>query len=289
LNISKSSVVTIEEAVAQMVNLDYIPTGLTLMEMLAAFQEEAEVEYHNARIEILPVAQLAPLKVRVDACTARHTLAQLLIDHLRRELASHESSIAVVSNETSAEPSLDFGSVSDWASDRYGIDIKEDTGYRQGADGAVDSAPKVRWEEVIIKIYANHKLAFSKRGGDWTPSSFQDIDLMGARKNEPNQRGGILLGLCLGKKFPSGKAPQNKDAAAISKLRRALEKLTGLSNDPFLPISEGDGWKPRFKLIDCRRIGDERAKDRAVHVSFDESRDFDIEKDDGQRWLDENS
>jgi hypothetical protein len=46
-----SQTLTVEEAVAEMVNMDYIPAGFTLLEMLAAFQEEAEVEYENARLE----------------------------------------------------------------------------------------------------------------------------------------------------------------------------------------------------------------------------------------------
>lgn len=285
MNISKSSVVTIEEAVAQMVNLAYIPTGLTLLEMLAAFQEEAEVEYHNARFELLPVAQLATLKIRVDACTARHTLAQLLMAHLCKEVASHESSIVIVPNETSVEPSIDFASVSDWASDQYGIEIIEKTVHRQGSDVTVDSAPKVRWEDVVIKIYEGYKITCSAgtSGVKWW--TFQEIGLMGKRKNAPNLLGEILIGLSRGMKYPKGKSPKNKDAAAISKLRHTLKKLTGLSTDPFLPINEGDGWKPRFKSTDDRRNADERAKSRAVHVSLDESRDFDDEDDEAGRFL----
>lgn len=289
MNAFHSSTVTIEEAVARLVNLDYIPSGFTLLEMLAAFQEEAEVEYHNALLEPLPGAQLATLKIRRDATSARHTLAQLLMAHLREEVAIHESSIVVVPNETSVEPFLDFGSVSDWASDQYGIDINKETVPRQASDVPVDSAPQVRWENVIVKIYANHKLAYSTGGGRYIRSSFQDIGLMGTRKNEPNRLGGILLGLSLGEKFPIGKAPQNKDKAAVSKLRHALKKLTALSDDPFIPINESDGWKPRFKLIDDRKNADERAKERAIHVPFDETRDFDDEDDPAGRFLGDQS
>jgi len=50
MNKSLPSSLTIEEAVAWMINLDYIPTGFTLLDMMAAFQEQAEVEFHNAKL-----------------------------------------------------------------------------------------------------------------------------------------------------------------------------------------------------------------------------------------------
>ena len=111
---------------------------------------------------------------------------------------------------------------------------------------------------------------------------------MGKRKNEPNGLGVILIGLSLRKKFPKNKTPENKDAAAISKLRRALEQLTGITSDPFYQINAEDGWKPRFKLIDDRRNADERAKEKAEHEPVVEARDYDDEHDQTQEWIDKN-
>jgi len=63
--------ITLEEAVAEMVNMDYIPAGFTLLTIIEAFQEEAEVEYENAGIDRLPEDQITPLKIRMDSCRAR--------------------------------------------------------------------------------------------------------------------------------------------------------------------------------------------------------------------------
>lgn len=53
--------VTAEEAVALMINMDYIPSDFTLDDMLDAFSEEAEVAYENARIDRLAGSQsIAP-------------------------------------------------------------------------------------------------------------------------------------------------------------------------------------------------------------------------------------
>ena len=60
------SSITVEEAVARLINLDYIPTGFTLDEMTSAFLEEAEVEYQNACLDRSAAGQLDALKDRVS-------------------------------------------------------------------------------------------------------------------------------------------------------------------------------------------------------------------------------
>ena len=64
MNTSKPSSITVEEAVARMINLDYIPTGFTLLEMTAAFHEEAEVAYENARIDRLRESPVRATRAR---------------------------------------------------------------------------------------------------------------------------------------------------------------------------------------------------------------------------------
>lgn len=282
MNTPKS--LTVEAAVARLVNLGYIPTGFSLLEMLSAFQEEAEVEYHNARLEISPVDQLEILQIRVDICTARHTFARLLIDHLYKEIGNQESTIAVVTNDSSMEPLLNLSSVSDWASELYGIDIQDEIVPAQGAEKVVESDRNARWEDITIKIHEGYKIAHSTRGGGIKWSSFLNIGLMGMRKNGPNNLGGILIGLSADMKYPTGNAPSSSEKTAISKLRRALEKLTGITSDPFYPFSKDEGWKPRFKLIDDRKNADERAEREAKHVSFDEMMDSGMEDDDSAQY-----
>lgn len=273
MSISIPFSVTIEESVARMVGMDYIPSGFTLLGMTAAFQEVAEVEHYNAQINHLPADQIAALKIRMDACKARHSLAQLLIDALNHEIENLEGSTVKLSGDSYIQPRLTLESVSNWADEKYGICILEWL-HASGSDDIGKSAENAHWEDVTIKIYKDYRIAyFSKQTGPkGVVKTFQNIGLMGTRKIEPNYLGGILIGLSLGEKFPIARKPVNKDAAAISKLRRALERLTNLSSDPFYQINDVDGWKLRFKIIDDRRNADERAKRRAVHVSIDEKK-----------------
>ena len=301
MNNLKPLSITIEEAVARMVNLDYIPTGFTLLDMMAAFQEEAEIEYENAKLDRLPEVKLVTLKLRVEACMARHKLAKCLLDHLNQELVNPDDSLLVRSSDTSSIPRLELESVADWASDKYGIGIPDwsdhDVSNGHGNDSKNERHTVVAWKDVTIKIYKDYKLGCVIGKQQRKQSHFRDIDLMGKRKNDPNLLGGILIGLSQGKKFPpNSKKPLNKHAAALSKLRATLKKLTGITSDPFYPIKDHDGWKPIFKLIDDQNNAEERAKQKAQHVSYDdtqhydidndtETRDFDDENDEAESWL----
>lgn len=290
------SSITVEEAVARMVNLEYIPEGFTLTDMTSAFLEEAEVEYENARIDRLPDDELAILKNRFDACEARHSLALLLLEHLRREISNPADSMVILSDDSAIEPRMTLRSVSSWASNIYGIGISEWPNLSYASSDGNDSAQDVRWEDVTIKIQANYRIAYSLKKGDFKRGkTFLDIGLMGRRRIEPNNLGATLIGLSQGKKFPKGKSAVPGDKTAISKLRNALKNLTGLSGDPFYAFNEGDGWMPRFKVIDDRRNADERAKRGVKPVSFNEARDsgnvndFEDEDDPAGRYINKNA
>lgn len=297
---SKPSSVTIEEAVARMVNMDYIPTGFTLLEMTDAFREEAEVEYENAKIDNLPENKIAPLRVRMESCSARHSLAQQFLESLRHEAKYPEGSMVIVADDSSSQVRLTLESVSEWAADRYGIGIPECSAKASVND---DNLKDVRWENVIIKIYKNDRIAYSFGEGKYTKSTFEKIGLFDKRKNEPNHQAGILLALSKKIKYPKRAVLSNSEKAAISKLRRALKLLTGISSDPFQPFNEIDGWIPRFKLDNDSRNAEERAKDKAIHVSTSheldkysfqkwseekniaEARDYEIESDPAQEFI----
>jgi len=155
-----------------------------------------------------------------------------------------------------------------------------------------DSVEDYQWEDVTIKIYKDNRIGYSIKNGEYKKCTFQEIGFLDKRKNLPNYLAGLLIGLSERKKFPATKGPAPKDKTAISKLRKSLVKLTGLEGDPFIPINEVDGWKPRFKLIDDRRNADERAKKMAKHEPFDANkkyedpngpaRDFEEEEEDDE-------
>lgn len=117
--------VTVEDAVARMVNMDYIPTGFTLMDMTAAFLEEAEVNHHNAKVDHLPADQIAALEIRIDVCRARHTLAQSLLGAIQNEIKNPEGIIETIDNNSGVDQHITFDSLSEWASINFGMGLND--------------------------------------------------------------------------------------------------------------------------------------------------------------------
>jgi glycine cleavage system regulatory protein len=279
--IMTSRSLTIDEAVAQIINWTFIPEGFSLLDMTSAFLEEADVEYYNALIDnTVSEMETYQFMLRLNISKARHEMAHSLFQRIEMERENPDTSLVFVSG-SNTELTLD--SVIAWALDEYDIDIFQSP--------AEPKQEKAKWENVKIKIYENYKLGLFVNGKLTKKSSFQDIDLIGSRKNDSNKLGGILIGLSQSKKFPGIARPEAKDKTALSKLRKSLKKLTGISDDPFFPFNESDGWRPRFKLIDDRLNADERAKKEAKHLSdkyLPESSDFENENDDAGKWLQEN-
>jgi hypothetical protein len=276
----KPSSVTAEEAVARMVNMDYIPEGFTLEEMLSAFKEEAEVEHYNAGIDRLPEEQIESLKVRLDACEARLSLAHLLLSDLREEVQKAQGSAIVRANDSSSKPRYTLESIADWVSYKYGIGIPEWSSDFVTPSASRDIPVDVTWEDIEIRIRKDNKIAFSHKDGKWTEKTFDEIGLFDKKNQAPNKQGGIMIGLSMGERFPVTPKAQAKDKTAISKLRKSLSKLTGIKRDPFKNINITDGWKPRFNLCDARDDADKRAEKAAKHVEFDDSRNYEDEYDD---------
>lgn len=279
---SNPSSVTAEEAVARMVNMDYIPEGLTLEDMLAAFQEEAEVNYENAKTDRLNEEAVESMELRATACNARVSLAYLLLKDLAEQAVRGQGTTIVVSKDRSSKTRYTLESVSDWASDRYGISIPEWS--LRPAESSSDAA----WEDIEIRIRANNRIAYSCEKGKWTEKTFDKIGLLDRKTQGPNHHAGILIGLSQGQKFPDSKALDPKHKTAVTKLRRSLKNLTGIDRDPFTTFNETDGWKPRFQLSDDRRNADNRAKESALHKQYDDKINYDAEDDDTNQWIKDN-
>jgi len=284
---SKPSSVTAEEAVARMINMDYIPAKFTLEEMLSAFSEEAEVEYDNAKIDKLPESQIESLRVRFLACTARETTAHLLLHDLLFDAHNNQDSEIVISQEGTSKPRYTLDSVAYWAAFKYGIGIPE---------WATENTPSVNdvtedsaaWEDIEIRIRSNNKIAYSQQKGIWEEKTFTDIGLIDKKTQKPNHTAGILIGLSNRKKFPPSGTIENSHKTAISRLRGSLKSLTGIESDPFQRFNKTDGWRPRFKLTDDRRNADERAKKAAQYEEYDPERAYEPLNDEAGKWIEDN-
>ena len=269
--------ITIEEAVGLMINLDYIPTDFTLLDMTEAFADEAEANYKQHRTD--------EFKLTKDICTIRHVLAQTIFDRINSEISSAHSLLDV----DPKSGCLTLDSLITWSIEEFGISF-------QCPPTPIDT----KWIDVKIKIYADYRIGLFIKNKHEKTVHFRDIGLMGTRKIDPNMSGIILIGLSDNQKYPPASNPEGKHKKAISDLRNCLNKLTGISKDPFKKFNPKDGWRPVFKLIDDRRNADERAKKNAVHVSYkddssyfdaegDDTQDFEDEDDDAGQWLDDNS
>jgi len=251
--------ITIEEAVKLILNLEYIPEYEPILEITDMIAEDAEEEYKYETT--------AHNKLRLEICNARHITAQLLFDHIKNEMSLDNSSLKTDPKHSK----IVLESFLKWAFNQYGVDII-----------IPKSPPKIAWRDVKIKIYEDFKIGLFIKGKPNKYSHFNDIGLMGVQNKMPNEQGKILIKLSKKIKVPLFKAAP-ADNSAMSKLRRCLRKFSGITTDPFYRLNEGDGWIPRFELIDAIRQADERAKNEATHVSYNDNvsytPDFDDEDD----------
>lgn len=292
-----SPFISIEQAIAKIINFDYIPEGFSVLDMTKAFMDEAKAEYERAQFIGLPSDEIFRLKYRYKVCKARHELA----DALNRQFYSEFSTAEDLGNDhitgiVDLGPSFYLDNLSEWVADKYGISLDSVLPQAISKPQAKRIEPKNKsWKDITLKIYADNYLGYTDHKGKVKRKSFSDINLMGIRKNQPNELGTLLLGLSHGEKFPKGCNPQDKEKTLISKLRKVLKELTGIDEDPFYLINPTDGWKPKFTLIDDRKNADNRAAARAIHVSYDDNRDafeeerpFDNEEDIANEWLKSN-
>lgn len=273
---------TLDAAVARLIRLDYVPEGLSMLEMTAAFLEVAEVDYENAQQVSEDSERLACI---ANGLEARHQLAQHLLQGLELEAQRQDSELVCAGHATDGKALYDFSSIAAWAEGTYGISSNVPV----HATSAVDtSSTPLDWSQVTIKLYAANRLGVKLGAGNFRSMAYQDIGLMGRRKNDPNMLGGLLMCLAIGKRYPTTSRPTGAEKAKLSKLRSILVRITGIDGDPFFPITPDRGWTPRFTIIDDTRNAENRAKERVVFEEYDDTRNYEREDDEAQRWLDEN-
>ena len=118
-----ANTITIEDAVARMVNVGKIPMGVSLLDYLDAIVRDAENKLEEAREQELPHQEVQLLERCINAGTARYTLAGELLKHIQWELETPpKSSVLKVSPESGNTMQLELSSVAEWASVNYGID-----------------------------------------------------------------------------------------------------------------------------------------------------------------------
>ena len=118
-----ANTITIEDAVARMVNVGKIPMGVSLLDHLDAIVSDAENKLEEAGEQELSSQQIELLGLCVKNNARKYTFAGELLKHIKWELATPpKSSVLKVSPESGNTKQLELSSVAEWASDNYGIE-----------------------------------------------------------------------------------------------------------------------------------------------------------------------
>jgi hypothetical protein len=177
------SSITPEEAVALMINFDYIPIGYSLLEILSYLVEAAEVEYENALIDKFPENEIDTLELKLESSKARHKLAEHLFKQIAADLKSNN--ILVESKEfLIGTRRLTLDSLIDWASEEHDMrlnlqrsDITKSVALTENASNKETSSVKlnnvyvvfVSLLETYLEEIGSEKFKI-KKSGEWNRS-----------------------------------------------------------------------------------------------------------------------
>ncbi|PLW68154.1 hypothetical protein [Pseudohalioglobus lutimaris] len=277
----------IHEAVGRMIG--YKQQELTYDEVLDCAIEQAESRYQAAvddqaspeeqqdareRLNQLKQTRAKAMAWNNELNTAADDIAQGL---------SHPSLVLCSIAYHDKLPRFTIESLHRWAEIDHGLEIPEWASpwdHSPGQDRAGTTTPSpypsptqsATWGSVEITFCAHDKILVS---GVWDKP--RKLDLIGTglndrRFNRLNMAGTALLGLaqhtCIQQEGNCIEGGISKKVA--SDLRKALREITGIDSDPFYKYNQADGWKPKFTVSDRRRTADERAKEKAVHTSYDD-------------------
>lgn len=118
-----ANTITIEDAVARMVNVGEIPLGVSLIDYLDAMVSAAEDKLDEAKEHKLSSQEIELLELCVKANEVKFTFATLLKQHIEWELATPpKTSIFKISTDSVNIRQLELSSVAEWAFINYGID-----------------------------------------------------------------------------------------------------------------------------------------------------------------------
>jgi hypothetical protein len=118
-----ANTITIQDAVARMVNVGKIPMGVSLIKHLDDIVSDAEKKLEIARELGVSNQEVQLLERCINAGTARYTFAGELMKHIEWELDTPpKPSVLKVSSESGNTKQLELSSVAEWARVNYGIE-----------------------------------------------------------------------------------------------------------------------------------------------------------------------
>jgi hypothetical protein len=139
--------------------------------------------------------------------------------------------------------------------------------------GPNSNGTDIGWQDVSIALNAFHKITFKLPDGKTIRANLEGTKLLDNRYKKLSMAGIALLGLATKSSIKQKKPGSTEGISSkiMTELRQALQNLSNIKSDPFYVYESVDGWKPKFRIVDRRNASDERAKDKAQHVQFDEA------------------
>ena len=129
------------------------------------------------------------------------------------------------------------------------------------------------WTELKIELHTNTRMTIENlKTGKKCKLLAAELGFTNKRTNIGNKQWEILLRMAAGEIFTS------KEKATISHISKSLKNYFGISHNPFT-LSTVDGYKPKFTLTENIRATDNRAKENAVHIPFDDKKNYEHQDD----------
>ena len=130
------------------------------------------------------------------------------------------------------------------------------------------------WTDIKIRLLKDFQASVSVKGSGRRPH-IANLGLISNATSKPNDPYKVLLDMARG--LPV--IPKVKKHS-VTKLTKLLREYFGLSGKPF-HIVRGRAYVPNFQLIDDRDAADRRAEAKAVHMSFNDEWQSEVEMSDG--------
>jgi len=298
VNTSQDTYLDLEEIVALIMGVTYIPPGINLLELLEAFHSEAEVALHNYEMENANhherIRQLEAVQRLADA---RVNYAKTLLHSLPSIMVSISASTQVPIQITLTSEKYSLSAFYDWAEENLGLTIfdksqpyiiktEASTTIKDGSETTPESeqtqeidnlSKSMFWTDITIELRPNDFITVKNKDQVIRRVPISETQFMSKQNGATNMSHALLVALSDNYGFsPRGKDDKEKGkrATQISRLGTALKDLVPRAKgDPIRLDSNASKYFPRFTLLDRRNDENERDRKNSPPIQYNEQTD----------------
>lgn len=295
MNTIQDTYLDIEEIVALIMGVTYIPPGITLLELLEAFHEEAEVDLSNYETENADdherIRQLEAVQRFADA---RVNYAKTLLHSLPSVMVSISASTQVPIQMTLTSEKYSLSTFSDWADENLGIilfdksqpyTIKAETitTEKDGSETSPENGKSqefdnsitlMLWTDITIELRPNDFITVKHKNRGIKRVNLSETQFMSKKNGSTNMSHTLLVALSDNYGFIPKNKNNNKKGSQTTQISRLGAALKGLvpaaKGDPIRFDSTAYKYFPRFTLLDRRNDKNERSRKYSLHQQYNE-------------------